>query len=130
MVVEAKINKAQHEQIRQGQPDGLVLPRTCQIYCSLRPEIFDGVKFRDEPQVGLPCFALVVLEEPQTPSVRKGEDICTHESSPSLKKQTKQVYKSSRVGMNQVCHHSCSGSQVFFFVFFNNQAEDGKWYCI
>lgn len=89
MVVEAKKNKAQHEESRQKQPDALVPPRTCQIYCSLRPEIFDGVKFRDEPQVGLPCFALVVLEEPQTPSVRRGEDICTHESTPSLKKSKK-----------------------------------------
>lgn len=75
MVVEAKINKAQDEQTRQKQWNGSVLPGSCQIYCSLRPEIFNGVKFGDEPQVGLPCFALVILEEPQTPSVRKGEDI-------------------------------------------------------
>lgn len=60
----------------------------CQIwgfFCSLRPEIFDGVEFRDEPQVGLPCFALVVLEEPQGPSVGREEGICTHESSPAFK---------------------------------------------
>lgn len=40
-----------------------------QIYCFLRPEIFNCVKFRDESQVGLPCFALVILEEPERPSV-------------------------------------------------------------
>lgn len=118
MVVEAKINKAQHEESRQKQPDALVPPRACQIYCSLRPEIFDGVKFRDEPQVGLPCFALVVLEEPQTPSVRRGEDICTHENTSSLKnkkqkKNKKRVYKSSQAGMNQFCHHSCAGNHVW-----------------
>lgn len=78
MVVEAKVNKAQDKQTRQKQSDGSVLPRICEIYGSLRPEIFNGVKFGDEPQVGLPCFALVILEEPQTPSVRKGEVICTY----------------------------------------------------
>lgn len=41
-----------------------------QIYCFLRPEIFNRVKFGDESQVGLPCFALVILEEPERPSVR------------------------------------------------------------
>lgn len=40
------------------------------IYYSLRPEIFNGVKFRDESQVGLPCFALVIFKEPQRPSVK------------------------------------------------------------
>lgn len=45
----------------------------CQIYCSLRPKVFNGVKFRDEPQVSLPCFALVILEEPQRPSVGEKE---------------------------------------------------------
>lgn len=40
-----------------------------EIYCRLRPEIFNCVELGDEPQVGLPCFALVILEEPQGPAV-------------------------------------------------------------
>lgn len=48
--------------------------------CFLRPEIFDRVKFRDESQVGLPCFALVVLEEPQRPSIwqRQNKTLIQH----------------------------------------------------
>lgn len=40
------------------------------INCCLRPEIFHRVELGDEAQVGLPRFALVILEEPQRPSVR------------------------------------------------------------
>lgn len=39
----------------------------------LRPEIFNRVKLGDEPQIGLPCFALIVLVEPERPSVGKGK---------------------------------------------------------
>ena len=39
------------------------------MYSSLRPEIFNRVKFGDESQVGLPRLALVILEEPQRPAV-------------------------------------------------------------
>lgn len=33
----------------------------------LRPEIFHRVKIGDETEVGLPCFAFVILEKPKSP---------------------------------------------------------------
>lgn len=39
----------------------------------LRPEILNGVELGDEPQIGLPSFAFVVLEKPKSPSVLEGD---------------------------------------------------------
>lgn len=36
-----------------------------------RPEVFHGVKFRDETKVCLPCFTFVVLEKPKSPSANQ-----------------------------------------------------------
>ena len=39
----------------------------------LRPEILNCVKLGDKAEVGLPRFALVILKEPERPSVGKGQ---------------------------------------------------------
>lgn len=44
---------------------------------NLRPEVFHSVKLGDETQVGLPGFAFVILEKPQSPPGKTE----THKSS-------------------------------------------------
>lgn len=42
----------------------------------LRPKVFHSVKFRDETKIGLPRFALVILEEPKSPPEKSKKSYC------------------------------------------------------